>query len=789
MRVIRRYFFISSLIIFAFLLSYAYFFLNQIAGFTIQSHSPVIRITSILLPGLLFLLLLFGFWKGYSFIFLRLFNLDRGEFLWADFLTYLPLIFLVLLPLLLKHYLDSADLLARTKIFLGSILLAILYLKAATLYTFREKKDFLLNHFIKRISSLSLNKKLGILFFASLILYNAGSAILTSSGQTFAGDEPHYLLISHSLLKDGDIDLLNNYANKDYQKIMLADVQIRSHTAPGTNRRYSFHSPGTSILLLPFYALGSLFKGRLSVLFIRLGMSLFGALLGLQVFLFIFQEWKKEKLALGIWILYSFSSPVFFYSLHVYPEIIIALLSLFVFRMLRFSSSFSKSKLVLIGLLLSCFIWFHAIKYVFIVVPLFVYSLWTLQKKYKTGWNILYFFLFPTFLTLFYFLFQYTFYGSFSLAAVSWRGAMAPAESLEYFKTLITDIPFRFRWETLAGYFFDQRDGLLLYSPVYFFAFLGCVEMVRRNFRHFLLLFFLTAPYVMNSAFLTQRTGYAPQARPLVAVSWALAILISYFLIYNAKKIFAIFFHLSAFAGFCIVLLLLKNPLALYQLTTAGISERFGNLFLQLSNLHFFLPRYLPSFLKIDNSRWVSNYVWLAAVLLFMSLYILCKKHDFRMKISLHLANASIGILVLFFWLSLYPRTVLLYPQKTTFPAGQKIAFYSLGRVAQMEEPGKFLLPRDNRVYVFHFTSWQNLKELRLRFGSSEGVFDVEVDLFDKVLFKGETSHNIEVLQLPSPSFYRFKNTNLYRLSIHLKRMSGAIAFSKPFLFSIQPIT
>jgi hypothetical protein len=132
---------------------------------------------------------------------------------------------------------------------------------------------------------------------------------------------------------------------------------------------------------------------------------------------------------------------------------------------------------------------------------------------------------------------------------------------------------------------------------------------------------------------------------------------------------------------------------------------------------------------------------------------------------------------------------VLLYPTNTKFRSGEKITFFALGRVAQMVEPGKFHLPRDNRDYIFHFTSWRKIKEFKIDFGSLDGEFDVDLRFFDLVLFKGEISHKFKKLRLPSPSSYRFKNTNLYRLSIHLKRKSGVIAFSKPFLFSIQPIT
>ena len=602
----------------AFLIGLTFIFLNQAPEFTIQSHSLALRIPAFLFISLLFFSLLLGIWAGYSGLLVHPFKIHLSESLLQDLPTYFPLLFLILLPTLLFHYLDSDDLIVRSNILLWTILFSIFYLKAITLNTISKKGRSPLLSIAKRVSSLSIKKKLFILFLISLLLYNAGSVLLTSSGQTFAGDEPHYLLMAHSLLKDGDLDLSNNYANRDYQKIMLAQVQIKPHTAPGTAGRYSFHSPGTAILLLPFYAIGSLFQGKFFVFFIRLGMSVFGALLGLQIFLFAFQEWKNERLALGLWFLCCFSSPVFFYSLHVYPEIMIALFSFTVFRRLRFSSSLSKSTLLFLGFLLSIFIWFHAIKYVFLVVPMFIYSLWALIKKFKVGSNLLYFLAFPSFLTIFYFLFQYTTYGSFSLSSVSWRGALSPEESLAYVKAIITDIPFRYRWETLAGYFFDQRDGLLLYAPAYFFAFLGCVDMLRRNFRIFFLILFLTAPYVLNSALLTQRSGYAPQARPIVCISWALAIFIGYFLAFNGKKIFTLVFYLFVLIGICFLFLLLKTPQALYQPTTVGISERFGNLFVHLSNLHFFLPNYLPSYLKIDNSRWLPNFIWMGGVLLFV---------------------------------------------------------------------------------------------------------------------------------------------------------------------------
>lgn len=189
-----------------------------------------------------------------------------------------------------------------------------------------------------------------------------------------------------------------------------------------------------------------------------------------------------------------------------------------------------------------------------------------------------------------------------------------------------------------------------------------------------------------------------------------------------------------------------------------------------------------------DNAHWIPNYAWTAGLVLFISLYILVRKHDFRMRLPYHLIIIFVGILIVFFWQALYPRTILLYPTDISYPSGEKIRFYSLGRVAQLVEPGVFHLPRDNRPYIFHFTSWRKIKEFRIDFGSEEGIFEVKLSFFDQILYNGETTHTIKTLLFSPPSSYRYKNSNLYRLSIFLKRKSGVIAFSKPFLFSILPL-
>src|SRR4029450_12137977 len=70
------------------------------------------------------------------------------------------------------------------------------------------------------------------------------------------GDEPHYLLIVQSLLKDGDIKVANNYEQKDYLEYWGG--LLRPHfSRPGLNGdHYPGHSPGLPVLVAPAFAIG-----------------------------------------------------------------------------------------------------------------------------------------------------------------------------------------------------------------------------------------------------------------------------------------------------------------------------------------------------------------------------------------------------------------------------------------------------------------------------------------------------------------------------------------------------
>ncbi len=775
-------------LIFAVLSGVFFLLLRQVPHLTIANHAfNPIAASAALMAGVFFLLLL-GLWILYSRLMSSVLSLNYEEVLAQDFLTFLPLLFFSLTPLTLRHYIGADDLQARLKLFALGIGLAFLYLKLIQIRHWDRTKASPWQKWAGWFSGLPLRKKLVILFLTALILFNAGTALLTSGGLTTAGDEPHYLLIAQSLLQDRDFDLTNNYAQRDYERYMMFEGKLTSHVVPGAKpgSQYSFHSPGIAILLLPFYALGTLFKGKGMIFIIRSGMSIFGALFALQVYLYARSEWRDEGLALWLWFLTSFTTPVFFYSIHVYPEIVVALFSLIVFRLFRFSPSLPWPRLLLTSLLLASFVWFHALKYITLFVPLLVYCLWAGFKKFRPRLKLIFFIGVPAAIFVLYLNFQHALYGTYSLSAVSWAQPMTQESPLQFVKNLLLNIPFRYRAETLAGYFFDQRDGLLLYAPIYFFALLGAWEMFKKKRRDFLLLFVLTAPYVLTSAFLTQRTGFAPQARPLVAVVWGMIILLGYFLGHNQKKTFSILFNFAAAASFLFVILLLKHPFNIYQETTRGINERGGGLFYLLSNIRFRLPDFLPSFIKVEDWRWLPNFIWLGATGLFVVAYVMMKRWTFSRKFSSHLLLVCVGMAVFFVWIVLFPRKVLVDPVRVSFSSGEKVTFYSLSRSSRLIGPGKFQLREDNRAYRINFTAPRSLEELKISFGAAQGNYACEIKIFDVTCYRGETAGAIKNVSLFGPPRYRLGKEDYYELTLNLGKGDGVQTELNPFLFMID---
>lgn len=72
------------------------------------------------------------------------------------------------------------------------------------------------------------------------------------------GDEPHYLMVAESLLRDHDVELERDYAEGRYRAFYRSQPTLAPHylVRGRQGQVYSLHALGLSLLVLPAYALG-----------------------------------------------------------------------------------------------------------------------------------------------------------------------------------------------------------------------------------------------------------------------------------------------------------------------------------------------------------------------------------------------------------------------------------------------------------------------------------------------------------------------------------------------------
>ena len=133
-------------------------------------------------------------------------------------------------------------------------------------------------------------------------------------------DEPFYLLTTVSLIEDGDLDLSNDYELRRYRAFFDHPEELWYQSVPTMDGRLlSPHNLGTSLLILPAYAVGGLdgVKRFLAVLG--------GATIGMAVLL-AYRVTGHLPASVAAASLIGVTAPLFVYSAQIYPEAPSALL-------------------------------------------------------------------------------------------------------------------------------------------------------------------------------------------------------------------------------------------------------------------------------------------------------------------------------------------------------------------------------------------------------------------------------------------------------------------------------
>lgn len=338
---------------------------------------------------------------------------------------------------------------------------------------------------------------------AAALMFAAGAVVLQP--RLPSGDEPHYLIITQSLLTDHDLAIENNHARGDYYPYFGGELRPDYLRRGQDGQIYSIHAPGLSLMLAPAFALG----GYPAAVVTMIGLSALGvSLLWLLV-------WRLTGVAAAAWAacgLWATSAPGYFHAMTLYPDGLGALgtiIGLSALVSLERRQTLGLGRLAATGLALAVLPWLHT-RFALIAGVLglavaarllgradrvrAVGALMAIPLGFALAW--------------------------FGYFWIIW-GTPSPAAPYGHYT--------QGSWSNLApglpGVFLDQQFGLIPNAPLYALALVGIVALARTHPRLALEVALLVVPYTLAVAsYRMWWGGFSAPARFLVAVLPAAAL-------------------------------------------------------------------------------------------------------------------------------------------------------------------------------------------------------------------------------------------------------------------------
>lgn len=298
-----------------------------------------------------------------------------------------------------------------------------------------------------------------------------------------AGDEPHYLVITQSLLKDGDLRIENNHRDGGYRAYFPGTLRPDFLRRGQDGQIYSIHAPGVSALVAPAFALG----GYPAVVGFLILCASAGSVLAWHA---AWMATRRAGAAWFGWAAVTLSATAIFHSFTVYPDLpgaVLALTGVWALLRAREERETGRDRVLpwlLHGAALAALPWMHT-RFALLAGSLGALVLLRLAATPRAAAKAVAFLSVP------------------AVSALGWVGYF-----IAIYGTPDPSAPYGVRPDSgalafipggLAGLLFDQRFGLLAYAPVLVFAAGGFVVMLRQRAdrRLALELLFIVVPYLL----------------------------------------------------------------------------------------------------------------------------------------------------------------------------------------------------------------------------------------------------------------------------------------------------
>lgn len=404
----------------------------------------------------------------------------------------------------------------------------------------------------------------------------------TYSGQ---GDEPHYIVVAHSLLFDRDLDVGNDY-DAPYFKNFKPDDH---HVVRREGKERPFHSIGMSLLAVPIlgvvHSLATILPRKLTGepheglahfnrnIFCTAMMVVAGSM---AVFLFrLFNRlFDNPKASWIIALCFSLTPPLLSYGYLWFAEFPSAFMFVILFLHLLEKRPMGPVDALFLGFLP----WMHPRSYV--IAVLFLSLFWIQPSNLKKKWT-------------FSGLIGLSWAGVFWMNYHLWGGFSPDAAWAGEFKT--------FEWKyvpaTLPAIVTDRSFGLLVFAPIYMFFPVGLLMLWRRN------KYAAAVAFLAIGAGLTPVVGYpcwwagwSPGPRYIAPVVPFLALGVAAFLMAAWKNAAGKWIVRGTIGlSFVFSFLYWLKPKLLWNQEYAGVNEFLIHWF---GNAGLFIQQLLPNFFQ-----------------------------------------------------------------------------------------------------------------------------------------------------------------------------------------------
>lgn len=414
--------------------------------------------SSLLLWILIGVLIIVTCWLLCSLAAVRLCGFSFARAAYLDALTYLPLTTLLIIPL--RYVPGMATLLGP--LFLLSSTLAtplalalVLIVAALKVGFFRPAAD---ENPVRLAPSHRLSDRAvgWIVLTVAAATFSAGT-VLYNSGRGLGGDEPHYMIVAHSIVEDGDIYIEDDHeegAWKSFTQISI-DPQYRRRTAD--NRIVPVHRIGLPLLAAGPYAVAGAMGGMLLV-------ALLAAVSAANVYWLAAKIIPNRSAVLLSTAWVSLSVPALPLSMLFFTEIPQAAFILVSMNMIVRRDD-APSRWPLAAPFIIWFLpWLHARGWV-TAAALSILLLVKVRKKPITAAAVL---AICALLSLLPLVWNWWLYGDFGLLS---EVGQTEEERVNVF----------YIFSNIGGLLFDQEFGLLLYNPALVLAAVGLMALWRRS--------------------------------------------------------------------------------------------------------------------------------------------------------------------------------------------------------------------------------------------------------------------------------------------------------------------